>query len=242
MPATITCPFIFTPVTFQGSPPIYRAINGTSHIMHLEELGVLDEHTVIIHANILDEEEEAAVHETGCQIVWCPAAFFSLGFGGSANFKMAQRHHRGTRVSLGTDGAIACTPGGIMLAAHYASQTYADPLSPGALLEMQTINAAAAAGLDADLGSLESGKRADVVVRSAGVAEAYPSNNPLHLLALTMGTGSVDTVLVNGEVVFNGGYSTRVDEQEVYRTVSDSVVDRARRLGVDLDLGWPVVN
>ena len=55
-------------------------------------------------------------------------------------------------VSLGTDGAIACTPGGIMLAAQYASQTYADPLSPGALLEMQTINAAAAAGLDADLG------------------------------------------------------------------------------------------
>ncbi len=225
-----------------GEPAIYRAINGTSHIMHLQELGVLDEHTVIVHANVLDEEEERAVQESGCQIVWCPAAFFSLGFGGSANFKMAQRYLRGTRVSLGTDGAIGCTPGGIMLAAHYASQTYADPLSPGVLLEMQTINAASAAGMDADLGSLESGKRADVVVRSAGAAEAYPSNNPLHLLALTMGTGSVNTVLVNGEMVFSEGHSTRVDEQEVYRTVSDSVVARAGRLGVDLGLGWPVVS
>ena len=128
-----------------------------------------------------------------------------------------------------------------MLAGRYVSQTYEDPLSPGALLEMQTINAAAAAGLDTELGSLESGKRADVVVRSAGVAEAYPANNPLHLLALTMGTGSVDTVLVNGEVVFSGGHSTRVDEIEVCRTASDSVVARAKRLGIDLEPEWRII-
>ena len=126
-----------------------------------------------------------------------------------------------------------------MLAAHFVSQTYQDPLSPGTLLEMQTINAAAAAGMDSELGSLEPGKRADVVVRSAGAAEAYPANNPLHLLALTMGAGSVDTVLVNGEVVFSGGHSLRVDESEVYSTVSTSVIARANRLGIDLDHGWP---
>ena len=76
-----------------------------------------------------------------------------------------------------------------MLAGRFASQTYDDPLSPEALLEMQTINAAAAAGMSTELGSLESGKRADVVVRSARAAEAYPANNPLHLLTLTMGAG-----------------------------------------------------
>ena len=60
--------------------------------------------------------------------------------------------------------------------------------------------------------------------------------------ALTMGTGSVDTVLVNGEVVVSGGHSTRVDESEVYRTVSESVVVRAKRLGIALDPEWPIVN
>ena len=79
-------------------------------------------------------------------------------------------------------------------------------------------------------------------MRSARGAEAYPDNNPVHRLALTMGTGSVDTVLVNGEVVFSGGHSTRVDETEVYRTVSDSVVARAKRLGIDLGPEWPIVN
>ena len=225
-----------------GEAEIYRAMTGVSQIAHLRELGVLDEHTVIVHANVLDDQEEAAVHETGCQVVWCPAAFFSLGLGRNASFRMAERYRRGTRVALGTDGAFACTPADIMLAAHYASQTYGDPLSPGALLEMQTINAAAAAGLEAELGSLESGKRADVVVRSALASEAYPDNNPVHLLALTMATGTVDTVLVDGKVVFTGGHSTRVDEPNAYRTVSDSVIARAKRLDIDLNPEWPIIS
>ena len=221
---------------------IYRAMTGISQVVHLRELGILDEHTAIVHANILDESEETAVQETGCQIVWCPAAFFSLGIGQSARFNVAERYRRGVRVSLGTDAARDCTPGDTLLAARYASQTYDDPLSPGALLEMQTINAAAAAGLDAELGSIESGKRADVVVRSARVAEAYPDNNPIHLLALTMRTGSVDTVLVNGEIVFREGHSARVDEMEVYRTASDSVAARAKRLGIDAGPEWQIVS
>ena len=225
-----------------GEAEIYRNMTGASQLVHLRELGVLDERTVIVHANVLDEAEETAVRETGCQVVWCPAAFFSLGLGRSASFRMAERYRQGTRVSLGTDGAFACTPGEIMLAAHYASQTYEDPLSPGALLEMQTVNGAAAAGLEAELGSLESGKHADVVVRSARASEAYPANNPVHLLALTMGTGSVDTVLVNGEIVFSGGHSTRVDEPEVYRAVSDSVIARANRLAIDLNPEWPIID
>ena len=98
-----------------GEPTIYRAINGTSHIMHLQELGVLDEHTVIVHANVLDEEEERAVQETGCQIVWCPAAFFSLGFGAKCELQdgaavpprnpSLSRHRRRYRMHSGWDHA-----------------------------------------------------------------------------------------------------------------------------------------
>ena len=133
-------------------------------------------------------------------------------------------------------------PAALMQAAHLASLVCDDPLPPAALLEMQTVNAAAAAGLDAELGSLEPGKRADVVVRSPRAAGASPANNPIHLLALTLESGSVDTVLVNGEVVFSGGHSTRVDELEISRAVTASVVARARRLDIDPGPEWPVVN
>ena len=221
---------------------LYCTLYGKRHVVHLQELGILDEHTVIVHASALDTEEETAVHETGCQIVWCPTAFFSLGITFSTSFKMSERYRRGVCVSLGTDGARDCTPGETMLTAHHASQAYADPVSPGTLLEMQTLNAATAAGLGGELGSLEPGKRADIVVRSAQSPEAYPDNNPVHALALRLRAGSVDTVLVNGEVVFSGGGSTRVDELEVYKTVSDSVIARAKRLGIELGSEWQIAN
>ncbi len=221
---------------------IYRALNGVSQVAHLNELGVLDEHTVVVHANALDETDEAAIHESGCQIVWCPTAYFSLGIGGQARFMMAERFRRGVPVALGTDGAFDGTPGNTMQAAHFVAQSFADPLPAEALLEMQTVNAAAAAGLEAELGSLEPGKRADVVVRSPAAAEAYPGNNPVHQLALTMGSGSVEMVAVNGEVVFSGGRSTRVDEQDVCHAASTSVAERARQLGVDLTGDWPIVD
>ena len=106
---------------------------------------------------------------------------------------------------------------------------------------MQTVNGAAAAGLNKELGSLELGKRADIVIRSAQVPEAYPSNNPIHRLALTMGTGSVETVLVNGKIVFRDGHSTQVDETEAYQSVSKSVFERSTRLGAEPGYRWPVV-
>ena len=220
---------------------LYRTLYGKRHLVHLQELGFLDENTVVVHASALDADEETAVHETGCKIVWCPIAFFSLGITFSITFKMAERYRRGVCVSLGTDGARDCTPGETMLTAHQVAQSYADPLSPGALLEMQTLNAAAAAGLEAELGSLEPGKRADIVVRSARSSEAYPDNNLVHALALRLRVGSVDTVLVNGEIVFSGGHSTRMDELDAYKTVSDSVIARAGRLGIELNPEWQVV-
>ena len=222
---------------------LYRTLTGKRHLVHLQELDFLDENTVVVHASALDADEETAVHETGCKIgMVCPIAFFSLGITFNITFKMAERYRRGVCVSLGTDGARDCTPGETMLTAHQVAQSYADPVSPGALLEMQTLNAAAAAGLQAELGSLEPGKRADIVVRSARSSEAYPDNNPVHALALRMRAGSVDTVLVNGEVVFREGHSTRVDELEVYQTVSESVIARAARLGIELKPEWQIVN
>ncbi len=223
-----------------GEGEIYRKVTGVSQLVHLQQLGVLDEHTVIVHANLLDEDEETAIRATGCQIVWCPVSFFSLGIARSAHFRMTERHRAGVTVALGVDGAFDCTPAELMRAAHFAARVCDEPLPADALLEMQTINAAAAAGLDTELGSLEPGKRADVVVRSPRAAGAFPANNPLHLLALTIGNGSVDTVLVNGDVVFRNGRPTRVDELEISRAVTESVIARARRLNIDPGPAWPV--
>ena len=92
-----------------------------------------------------------------------------------------------------------------------------------------------------EIGSIEVGKRADIVVRDSRAAEAYPDNNPPHVLAFTMGQGSVRTVLVDVRRVFDDGASTQVDEREVYQMISDSVRERAARLSLDPGPEWPVV-
>ena len=88
------------------------------------------------------------------------------------------------------------------------------------------------ADLQAEQGRQGQGKRADVVVRfPRATRSSFPANNSVHLLVLTMGAGSVDTVAVNDEIVFHGGRSTRVDEMEISRAVSASMAERAGRLG-----------
>lgn len=220
---------------------IYQRMTGTSQVEHLQEIGVLDENTVLVHANVLNAAEERVVRQTGCQIVWCPAAFFSLGIADSASFEMARRHRDGVTISLGADGAFDSPPSECMRAARFASQTYADPVSPGTLLEMQTVNAATAAGMSAELGSLEVGKRADIVIRDSRAAEGYPNNNPAHVLALTLGQGSIRTVIVDGRRVFEDGSSRLVDEREVHEKVSRSVRERAQRLSLDAGSEWTIV-
>ncbi len=211
---------------------IYANMTGTSQVEHLAELGVLDGNTVLVHANVMNPTEEQLLEECGCQIVWCPSGFFSVGMGSDAEFRMAQRQQRGLSISLGSDGAFDATPADNMRAARHISQSYADPLGSAALLEMQTIGAAKAAGLHDQLGSLEVGKRADLVMRNLHAAEAHPNINPVHLLAFVLGTGSVDTVLINGDIVFEQGRSTRVDEASAAWVASASVMARAKRLGL----------
>ena len=220
-------------------PEIYRQMTGKSQVVHLQELGVLDESTVIVHCNVLDDSEEQALRDSNCQVVWCPSAFLTLGLDGKVGFDMARRHRQGTRISLGADGAFDGPPGETFRTARFVSHHYADPIDPTDLLEMHTINAAAAAGLEDQLGNLQAGKRADIVLRSPRATEGHPDNNPCYVLALTLGVGSVDTILVDGRVVMRDGRSTRVDELEVNRAVSASVQGRAERLGIDPGPRWP---
>jgi 5-methylthioadenosine/S-adenosylhomocysteine deaminase len=224
-----------------GVAEVYRSLTGTGQVTHLQELGVLDAGTVIVHANALDDAEEAALRTSGCQVVWCPAAFLSLGIATAVPFRMAARHRAGVAIALGADGTFDGPPAETMRAARFVSQSYADSLTPETLLEMQTLEAAAAAGMATELGSLEAGKRADIVIRNPAAAEAYPDNDPAHILAFNMGPGSVETVLVDGRIVLADGRSTRVDEARVYREVSGSVAERAGRLGIDPGPAWPVV-
>ncbi len=224
-----------------GATQADRARIGKSRVRHLADLGVLGANATLVHMYVLDEDESGPLVDTKTSIVWCPVAFFTLGIMDRTKLRFADLQRKGVNLALGVDGAVDATIGESGSAAFFVSAAMRDPLSPESILEMQTINAARVAGLADRIGSLEPGKRADLVIRSASAAESYPGVNPIHQLVLTSRAGSVDTVIVDGGVVMRGGRSTRLDETAVLAEARASVHRRMARLGMKPTLSWPVI-
>jgi 5-methylthioadenosine/S-adenosylhomocysteine deaminase len=96
-------------------------------------------------------------------------------------------------------------------------------------------------GLNARIGSLEAGKLADVVVRTTELPEFQPGHCPIQNLLLASRGKSVDTVLVDGQVVVVSGHPTRVDEQAAYHAARASASRLAAAIGLSGNGRWPVV-
>jgi 5-methylthioadenosine/S-adenosylhomocysteine deaminase len=101
-------------------------------------------------------------------------------------------------------------------------------LSAEDVIAMNTCDAANAM-LRPDLGSLEVGKRADIVVRSRDVPEGWPAIDPIQNLALVQRTCSVSTVIVQGNVVVQDGALRSLDAAEIYERSRASALRVAQR-------------
>ena len=179
--------------------------------------------------------------DAGISIIWCPTAYQSLGIHDDAPCRIPDLYRRGINVALGTDAALDCTIGDAGRTAYLVAKDVCDPIDYSQIIEMQTINAAIASGLAEITGSLEPGKRADIVIRRNDAPEARPGFNPMHQVALTARAGTVDTVVVDGIVVFKKGQAIRVDTEEVYAEALASVRRRVDRLGIQAPAPWPIV-
>ena len=103
------------------------------------------------------------------------------------------------------------------------------------VLAMATINGARAAGLSESVGSLEPGKKADLVIRRNDVPEAQPDLDPVQAAVCSARAKTIGTVIVDGRVVVEEGRSVRVDEDAVYakaRTSARRVLDKMGRAAV----------
>lgn len=211
---------------------------GGSRISRLARVGALGPRSTLVHMYVLRDQDIAEIRESGTSVIWCPAAYLQLGINAGAPNRTPELVHQGVTVAIGTDGGLNCVIGDGGIAGYLVAANVGMPLSPGQILEMQTIKAAQVAGIADLVGSLEAGKRADVVVRRADLPECMPGVNPAHQLALTMRAGSVDTVLVNGREVVRAGRCVTVNELEVFAKAQRSVHKRMARLGLKPRRYW----
>src|SRR2546425_9827471 len=114
-------------------------------------------------------------------------------------------------------------------------------MPPETVLEMPTIHGAAALGMEDTIGSLEPGKRADVVVYDLDVPEWRPLLDPVNNLVYAATGASVRTVLIDGRVILDEGRLTTLDERALYHRVERLGPEHVRRAGVPIASKWPVI-
>ncbi len=193
-----------------------RQTKGMGHIEWLHSLGQLAPDTQLVHSVWLSDNEIDMIAESDAVVVHCPASNMYLG---SGICQVKRLHERGIRVALGLDGACNNGLGMIDLLKWAANLQQVAHLDEPALkatdvLAMACLGGAAAFGQPAELGSLEPGKKADVVLidrDSTRLALATPQSLPVALV-YTASSADVDTVIVDGEILVEGGKVRGIDE------------------------------
>ena len=127
----------------------------------------------------------------------------------------------GVTVALGSDGTAPDRSADMFRhmfqCMHYHRRHFRDAriLPQGKVLEMVTIDAARALGLDSDLGSLETGKKADLILLDLYKPHLMPLNMPVYRVVSFASGADVDTVIVDGRVLMEGREVRTVDEGRV---------------------------
>jgi cytosine/adenosine deaminase-related metal-dependent hydrolase len=198
------------------------------------DLGVLGPHALLSHSVDLTDADFAALAETGAHIVHNPSAIMSI----HGRCPAPELIDAGVTVCLGSD-AGAPDRGFDMFrhmaqCMHYHRRHFRDPsvMPPGKVLEMATIDAARALGLGDDLGSLEPGKKADIVLVDMRKPHLWPPNMPVTRLAHFANAADVDTVIVDGRVLMRGRRVLDVDEAAILDAADAELTLALERTGL----------
>ncbi len=210
-------------------PDGFLAEFGQRPLIHLAELGVLGEDVCITHAVHVDDHEIAVMAETGTSVAHCPTTALKVSYGVTQIGKFPEMVQRGVNVSIGTDGNNASNYSDLMRATYLVAGLFKDARTDPQMFpaekafEMATIGGARSMGMQDSIGSLEVGKRADLVLHDTDRPEWRPLHNVANQLVWSADGRGVHTVLVDGRVVVEDGHMTTIDERELW--------DRAQRAG-----------
>jgi 5-methylthioadenosine/S-adenosylhomocysteine deaminase len=224
-----------------------RKTSDTMNVTTLAALGVLDARTKLTHVMYVNDDDIALLARRGVKIAHCPTAALKHTKGLAAHGRFPEMLARGVSVSLGGDSGNGSNHFDMLRLMHLVALLYKDArmdtrvMPPESVLEMATIHGAAALGLEREIGSLEPGKRADLVLYDLDVPEWRPLLDPVNSLVYAATGASVRTVLIDGRVVLDEGRVTTIDETDVYRRIETLSREQIARAGVRMEPRWPVI-
>ena len=225
----------------------YLERTGHRPLVHMDHLGVLGPNVLVGHAVHVDDAEVETLVRTGTAVASCPWAYLRLGQGLTERFAHLELWRQGGRLALGCDTENASDAiDGLRAAALFAGlakDTAADPTEFGAhhAFELLTIAGAEAVGMADQIGSLEAGKAADIVVIDrSGIQWQPPSPDPILQLVWAGGGRSVTDVFVAGQLVIADGRCTTVDTGSLRIEARQAARSLIERSGIHPRSRWPM--
>src|SRR5947199_2887113 len=190
--------------------------NGVSPVQYLEKIGVLGPDVVAAHCIYVDANDQKTLAQRQAGCVHNPSSNMMIASGVSP---VPEMRAAGVAVGLGTDGPAGSNNDldlmeEIDLAAKLAKITKMNPLALNAkaVVEMATIDGARALHMEKEIGSLEPGKKADLILIGLDAPNAVPMYDVYAQLAYTLKGSDVETVIIGGRVVMRDKKLLTVDE------------------------------
>ncbi|HKW00677.1 MAG TPA: 5'-deoxyadenosine deaminase [Vicinamibacterales bacterium] len=211
---------------------VVRAQTGLDNVAYLSSVGLATERLCAAHCVWVTDAEQRLLAERHVKVLHCPGSNLKLGSGVAP---VTEMRRLGISVSLGADGAACNNTLDMFHEMRLAATLQAMRHGPGALparevVRMATREGAHALGLDREIGSVEPGKRADLIVVATGDVQHVPGTDPYSTLVYACSPADVRVTMVDGVVVAQHGqlaWADRGDVAAAATSASRSLLARA---------------
>lgn len=198
--------------------------HGKSPVKYLDDLGLLSDKLMAAHSVWLSENDLQIYKNRGVKVAHCPISNMKLASGVALVKKMLEM---GITVGLGTDGAASNNTQDLFaemrVCALVHKVTNFDPavVSAREVVKMATVNGAKVIGEDKEIGSLQIGKKADIITISLDKPHLMPIYDPYsHLVYCTNGA-DVENVIINGKVIMKNREVKTLDEEKILKQAEE---------------------
>lgn len=199
----------------------------TTPVNALKDLGLLENKLILAHCTFIDEDDLKILKDKDVSFVHNPVSNLNLGCGFA---DITSYKKKGINVCLGTDGQGSGNNLNMFyhmsLVDFIQKGLYKDPTIASSYdtLKMATINGAKALGLEKEIGSIEIGKKADIIILKLNNSEIYPTTDLITQVAHNIESINIDTTIINGEILMkNHSLFLPIDEHKLKADINNTI-------------------
>ncbi|MEQ8201122.1 MAG: 5'-deoxyadenosine deaminase [Syntrophomonadaceae bacterium] len=211
---------------------------GQRNIVYLDRIGYCSPRLILAHCIHVNEEEKGILSSRGVNVAHCPSSNLKLASGIAP---IPELMSQGARVSIGADGAPCNNNLNMFMEMRLAALLHKPRCGPTAMparqvFEMATLNGARAMGMEKEIGSLEAGKKADIVLVDLRRWHTWPDRAAGVYAQLVYQAQAADVwcTMVDGRILMQAGRTLTLNEEEVRTGSRQAWQGVSRRAGFDL--------